>query len=43
VIDPPEVARRVRQGFVPIISAIDGFVAYYLVSATFLDNVDQRQ
>lgn len=32
-IDPPEVARRVREGFLPIISGIDGFVAYYFLDA----------
>lgn len=32
-IDTPELARRVRQGFVPIISDIDGFVSYYLIDA----------
>lgn len=33
VIDSAEVARLAREGFVPIISEIDGFVAYYLVDA----------
>ena len=28
-----ELARRVNQGFVPIISAARGFVAYYVVDA----------
>lgn len=32
-IDPAEVARRVRGGFLPIISGIEGFVAYYLIDA----------
>lgn len=32
-IDTPEVAQRVRAGFLPIISDIDGFVAYYLIDA----------
>lgn len=31
VHDPEEVAKRVREGFVPLISGIDGFVAYYFV------------
>ena len=33
VIDSAEVARRARDGFLPIISEIDGFVAYYLIDA----------
>jgi hypothetical protein len=33
VEDPAEVARRVTEGFVPIVSAIEGFVAYYFVDA----------
>jgi hypothetical protein len=33
VTDPAEVARRVREDFVPLISEIDGFVAYYWVDA----------
>jgi hypothetical protein len=28
-----ELARRVREGFVPIISRAEGFVAYYVVDA----------
>jgi hypothetical protein len=31
--DTAEVARRVNEGFVPLVSAIDGFVAYYFVDA----------
>jgi hypothetical protein len=31
--DPAEAARRVREGFVPLVSSIDGFVAYYFVDA----------
>jgi hypothetical protein len=31
--DAPEVIRRAQEGFVPIISAADGFVAYYMVDA----------
>ena len=33
VTDPAEAGRRVAEGFVPIISEIDGFVAYYFVDA----------
>src|SRR4051812_35759300 len=33
VSDPQEVARRAREGFVPIISSIEGFVGYYLIDA----------
>ena len=33
VTDPQEVARRVKEGFVPLISQIRGFVAYYFVDA----------
>jgi hypothetical protein len=29
----PEVTRRVREGFVPIICQVPGFVAYYWVDA----------
>lgn len=32
-IDPAEIARRVRAGFLPIISGIEGFVAYYVIDA----------
>jgi hypothetical protein len=31
VTNPREVARRVSEGFVPLISQIPGFVAYYWV------------
>lgn len=31
--DTPEVIRRAEEGFVPIISGSDGFIAYYLVDA----------
>ena len=31
VVDSEEVAKRVREGFVPLISQIDGFDAYYFV------------
>jgi hypothetical protein len=31
VRDSEEVAKRVREGFVPLISSIEGFVAYYFV------------
>jgi hypothetical protein len=31
--DPGEVARRVSEEFVPLVSAIEGFVAYYFVDA----------
>jgi hypothetical protein len=37
VKDPAEAGRRVAEGFIPIISEIDGFVAYYWVDAG--DNV----
>lgn len=33
VTDPAEAGRRVDEGFVPLISDIDGFVAYYWVDA----------
>jgi hypothetical protein len=33
VTDPSEVARRVDEGFVPLMSQIPGFLAYYWVDA----------
>ena len=33
VTDPGEAARRVNEGFVPLVSQIPGFVAYYWVDA----------
>jgi hypothetical protein len=33
VSDPSEVARLVNEGFIPIISEMPGFVAYYCVAA----------
>ncbi len=33
VTDPGEAGRRVAEGFVPIISEVPGFVAYYWVDA----------
>ena len=33
VTDPSEVARQVNEGFLPIISEIEGFVDYYFVDA----------
>ena len=33
VTDPSEVARQVQEGFIPIISEMPGFVAYYWVDA----------
>ena len=33
VTDPSEVARQVEEHFLPIISEMPGFVAYYLVDA----------
>jgi hypothetical protein len=33
VTDPDEAGRRVSEGFVPLISGMDGFVAYYWVDA----------
>jgi len=33
VTDPSEVTRLVEEGFIPIISEIPGFVAYYWVDA----------
>ncbi len=33
VTDPREVARRVGEGFVPLISQVPGFVAYYILEA----------
>jgi hypothetical protein len=33
VTDPSEAARRVNEGFVPLISQVPGFLAYYWVDA----------
>jgi hypothetical protein len=33
VTDPQEAGRRVKEGFVPLISQIPGFVAYYWIDA----------
>ncbi len=33
VTDPAEAGRRVSEGFVPLISQVPGFVAYYWVDA----------
>jgi len=33
VTDPREAGRRVNEGFVPLVSQIPGFVAYYWVDA----------
>jgi hypothetical protein len=33
VTDPAEAGRRVDEGFIPIISQVDGFVAYYWADA----------
>ena len=33
VTDPSEAGRRVDEGFVPLISQVPGFVAYYWVAA----------
>jgi hypothetical protein len=33
VTDPSEAGRRVNEGFVPLISQVPGFVAYYWVNA----------
>ena len=33
VTDPSEVGRQVEEGFIPIISEMLGFVAYYFVDA----------
>jgi hypothetical protein len=33
VTDPVEAGRRVREGFLPLISEMEGFIAYYWVDA----------
>lgn len=33
ITDPAEVARRVSEGFVPLLREIEGFVAYFWVDA----------
>lgn len=33
VTDPDEAGRRVSEGFVPLISGMDGFVAYYWIDS----------
>ena len=33
VTDPPEVGKRVQDGFVPLLKETPGFVAYYWVDA----------
>ena len=33
VTDPAEAARRAQQGFVPLLSEVPGFVAYYAIDA----------
>jgi hypothetical protein len=33
VTDPVEAGQRVREGFVPLISEMEGFIAYYWVDA----------
>ena len=33
VSEPQKVAQQVREGFIPIISGLPGFVAYYFVDA----------
>ena len=33
VTDPAESARRAQQGFVPLLSEVPGFVAYYAIDA----------
>ena len=44
VTDPSEVTRLAQEGFIPIISEMPGFVAYYLVDAGRGrgDDCDQR-
>ncbi len=33
ISDPDEITRLVQEEFVPLVSSIDGFVAYYLLDA----------
>jgi hypothetical protein len=33
ITDSAEAGRRVSEGFVPLVSSVDGFVAYYFVDA----------
>ena len=33
VTDPAEAGRRVGEGFIPLLSEIEGFVAYYWIDA----------
>ena len=42
VTDPDEVGKRVREGFVPLISSHEGFVASYLLDAGERHFLDQR-
>ncbi len=32
-IDAPEIVRRVREGFIPIVKEVEGFVAYQIVDS----------